>query len=65
VEAGKNYYWCYFGQSKSQPFCDGSHKGGSFVPIKYNANESDAVYFCSCKGSANGALCDGSHKNSV
>jgi len=65
VEAGKNYYWCSFGQSKSQPFCDGSHKGGSFVPTKYNANESDAVDFCSCKGSANGALCDGSHKNSV
>lgn len=26
VEAGKTYYWCACGQSKKQPFCDGSHK---------------------------------------
>jgi CDGSH-type Zn-finger protein len=27
VEAGKSYYWCSCGLSKSQPFCDGSHAG--------------------------------------
>lgn len=26
VEAGKDYWWCACGQSKRQPFCDGSHK---------------------------------------
>ena len=26
VEAGKSYFWCACGQSKNQPFCDGSHK---------------------------------------
>jgi CDGSH-type Zn-finger protein len=27
VEAGKTYYWCACGQSKKQPFCDGSQQG--------------------------------------
>jgi len=26
VEAGKSYWWCACGRSKTQPFCDGSHK---------------------------------------
>ena len=26
LEAGKTYFWCACGQSKNQPFCDGSHK---------------------------------------
>ena len=32
VEAGKSYWWCACGRSKSQPFCDGSHKGTEFRP---------------------------------
>ena len=35
VEAGKSYWWCACGRSKSQPFCDGSHKVTSFRPIEY------------------------------
>ena len=30
VEAGKSYWWCACGRSKTQPFCDGSHKGTEF-----------------------------------
>ena len=35
VETGKDYYWCACGKSKSQPFCDGSHKGSEFTPLKH------------------------------
>jgi CDGSH-type Zn-finger protein len=61
VEAGKSYYWCACGQSAKQPFCDGSHKGGDFTPVKFEAAESKTVYFCGCKHSGNPVLCDGSH----
>lgn len=63
VEQGKDYYWCACGLSKKQPFCDGSHKGSTFVPVKYSATETREVYFCGCKASANKPLCDGSHRN--
>ena len=65
LEAGKDYWWCACGLSKKQPFCDGSHKGGAFTPIKYSAAESKTVYFCGCKASANKPLCDGTHKKPV
>jgi CDGSH-type Zn-finger protein len=63
VEAGKDYYWCACGKSKAQPFCDGSHKGGEFTPMKFTAEADATVYFCGCKHSGKSPLCDGSHKN--
>jgi CDGSH-type Zn-finger protein len=62
VEAGKRYWWCACGKSKSQPLCDGSHKGTEFTPVEYKAEKSEKVWFCGCKHSANKPLCDGSHK---
>ena len=62
VEAGKEYWWCACGQSKNQPFCDGSHKGGAFSPKPYKAEKDGDVWFCGCKHSKNGTLCDGTHK---
>ena len=61
VTEGETYYWCSCGQSKNQPFCDGSHKLSSFNPISFTAEKSETVYLCGCKQSANGAFCDGSH----
>jgi CDGSH iron-sulfur domain-containing protein 3 len=62
VEAGKSYFWCACGQSKAQPFCDGSHKGTSFSPMKVTAEDSKTMWFCGCKQSAKAPFCDGAHK---
>ena len=62
VEAGKTYFWCACGKSAKQPFCDGSHKGSSFTPVKWTSDEAKKVWFCGCKHSAKAPLCDGSHK---
>ena len=63
VEAGKSYWWCACGRSKSQPFCDGSHNGTPFAPIEYKAEATKRVVFCVCKRSQKKPLCDGSHKS--
>jgi len=55
------YYWCACGQSKGQPFCDGSHKGTGFAPQKVEIGEAKTVAWCGCKHSKNGSFCDGSH----
>ena len=61
VEAGKSYYWCACGQSRKQPFCDGSHAGTTFTPLKYDATATRKMFFCGCKATAAQPLCDGSH----
>jgi len=63
VEEGKSYFWCACGKSQNQPFCDGSHKGSEFSPVKYQAEEAKRVFFCGCKQTSNSPLCDGSHKD--
>ena len=62
VEAGKDYWWCACGKSAKQPFCDGSHKGGSFTPQKFTAEKDGDAWFCACKSTGHSPLCDGSHK---
>jgi CDGSH-type Zn-finger protein len=61
VEAGKSYFWCSCGQSSKQPFCDGSHQGSDFAPVKFEGTESKTVFFCGCKHSGAPVTCDGSH----
>ena len=62
VESGKTYYWCACGESKNQPFCDGSHKGTEFTPKPFTAEKDGNAYLCGCKATKNAPFCDGSHK---
>ncbi len=63
LEAGKTYYWCACGESKNQPFCDGSHKQkGEFSPVKIVVEEPGKKALCVCKQSGNKPFCDGSHR---
>jgi len=55
------YFWCACGQSKNQPFCDGSHAGTEFTPVPYKAKAAGVLYFCGCKQSAKQPFCDGTH----
>ena len=61
VETGKSYFWCSCGRSENQPFCDGSHKGTEFAPVKFTADADKTVFFCGCKATDKSPLCDGSH----
>lgn len=62
VEGGKSYFWCACGRSASQPFCDGSHKGTGFSPVKFTAQKEEWIWFCGCKQTGHAPLCDGTHK---
>jgi len=61
VTEGKEYYWCSCGRSKSQPFCDGSHRDTTFEPVAFKAEKTETVYLCGCKKTGNAPFCDGSH----
>ena len=65
MEEGKTYFWCTCGNSKQQPWCDGSHRGTEFKPFKFTwEEESRKQSICGCKLNRDdrGAKCDRSHK---
>ena len=61
VEAGRSYFWCSCGRSEKQPFCDGSHKGTTFSPMKFEAEKNKQLFFCGCKQTDKRPFCDGAH----
>jgi len=63
LEKGKDYHWCTCGRSKSQPFCDGSHRGTSFTPKQFTADANGEAHLCQCKATGNAPFCDGSHRD--
>ncbi len=62
LRAGVEYAWCACGRSRSQPFCDGSHRGTGVEPLSLRVEKDDRYFLCQCKRSANPPYCDGSHK---
>ncbi|MEX0645587.1 MAG: CDGSH iron-sulfur domain-containing protein, partial [Parvularculaceae bacterium] len=61
-QKGDAIFWCACGRSNSQPFCDGSHAGTPFRPLRYVVarNEEEGL-FCACKRTRTPPFCDGSH----
>lgn len=59
-----DYLWCACGRSKTQPFCDQSHVGTAFLPIRFTVKprrNPETVWLCGCKHSKHKPFCDGSH----
>ena len=59
IFGAKNYYWCSCGMSNKQPFCDSSHAGSLFKPLKFSLDEkTKSMHMCGCKLSSNAPFCD-------
>lgn len=62
LEADKEYWYCTCGQSSTQPWCDGSHKGSGFAPKSFTVSETKKYGLCGCRASGGQPFCDASHK---
>ena len=62
LAAGKEYFWCFCGRSKSQPFCDNSHAVTEFEPQMFTVMETKTYFLCGCKRTSTGPFCDTTHE---
>merc|ERR1712039_555436 len=66
LEVGKTMAFCACGNTKNHPWCDGSHKGTEFKPLRFKVPERkegrDFHSICQCRISENMPFCDGKHK---
>lgn len=56
------YLYCQCGFSKTQPFCDGSHHGTKFQPMKFTIKKDGKYKICQCKHTQSAPFCDNSHE---
>ncbi|XP_074600160.1 uncharacterized protein LOC141854396 [Brevipalpus obovatus] len=65
-KSGKIYLWCSCGYSRTQPFCDGTHKVQHYKikmkPVPFECKETKDYWFCCCKQSKHWPFCDGTHR---
>jgi CDGSH-type Zn-finger protein len=58
LKVGRTYFWCACGRSQRQPFCDGSHAGTEFTPLRFTPRDDHNAVLCGCKRTATGPFCD-------
>ncbi|XP_077976941.1 uncharacterized protein LOC144432573 [Glandiceps talaboti] len=63
LKPGDKKLWCLCGLSKKQPWCDGSHVGTGFKPIKWEvpAKPQRLYQLCACKYTQKPPYCDATH----
>mmetsp|Transcript_28598 Transcript_28598/g.50852 ORF Transcript_28598/g.50852 Transcript_28598/m.50852 type:complete len:83 (-) Transcript_28598:501-749(-) len=49
LQAGMCYMICTCGNSRRQPFCDGSHVRSKFKPALFVPTETRVYHVCDCK----------------
>jgi len=62
AEFGRQYWWCACGRSRSQPLCDGSHRGVGVTPFPFGVAADGEVRLCGCKMTRTRPFCDGLHE---
>jgi CDGSH iron-sulfur domain-containing protein 3 len=58
LKVGRTYFWCACGRSGRQPFCDGSHAGTPFTPLRFAPRDDRKAVLCGCKRTGIGPFCD-------
>ena len=58
LKVGRTYFWCACGRSQRQPFCDGSHAGTGFTPLRFTPRDDHHALLCGCKRTGTSPFCD-------